>query len=174
MSLSLLLGAESAKIKEVIAYAKTFIGVRYFWPDAQDAADGAIQQGNDDPIAGFDCAGYVSELCRAGGWLPNLEADPGYVDGYRPDRWDTNDFWTLYPRVAKPAPGCLVLYGENDDTGHVSFVISKHHIIEAGGGGHGTTSDLECARDNGFVRIRPITWRASEIMGYVKPFTSSV
>ena len=142
-----------------IRYAWSLIGFRYYW------TDGSFQSaGNDDPILGFDCSGLVSEICRAVGWIGSSE------------RLSSSDFLARFPRSKgrKPKPGDILIYGRRLDDGtldayHVSFVISPEHIIEAGGGGRGVDTDGEAAALNAFVRVRPIEFRASEIIACVTP-----
>jgi cell wall-associated NlpC family hydrolase len=146
-------------VSTAIRYAWSLIGSRYYWTDGSKQS-----AGNDDPVLGFDCSGFVSEICRAVGWIGSRE------------RLSSTEFLARFPRStgSRPKPGDILIYGGRLDDGtldpyHVSFVVGPEHIIEAGGGGRGVDTDGEAAALNAFVRVRPIEFRASEIIACVTP-----
>jgi len=146
-------------VSTAIRYAWSLIGSRYYWTDGSKQS-----AGNDDPVLGFDCSGFVSEICRAVGWLGPYE------------RLSSDGFLARFPRStgSRPKPGDILIYGRRLDDGtldayHVSFVVGPEHIIEAGGGGRGVDTDAEAAALNAFVRVRPIEFRSDEIIACVTP-----
>lgn len=124
-----------------------FIGIPYCW-------------GGDDPMGGFDCSGYVCELLKAFGLISEYEdyTAKGLFEKFKRD----------YGVVA-PEFGSLVFYGQSaSEITHIGFCISKHQMIEAGGGGSRTVSEDVAIKQNAYVKLRPILKR-KDIVGYVLP-----
>src|SRR5574338_1110551 len=117
-----------------------FVGINYKWA-------------GDDPIDGFDCAGFIQEL------LASVGSDmPG-------DQTAQNLFDLYFKNMALPKAGALCFYGASrSQVTHVAFMIDNKRIIEAGGGGSKTTDNKAAARDNAFIRIRPYDRRKDLIL----------
>lgn len=117
-------------IDEMISYLKSYLGMRYKFG------------GNSPRDEGIDCSGFMLEGLRSiGMW------------GMR-DATAQNIFTTLVARFKfmpeSPTKGCLLFFGENrNGISHISLAVNDFQMIEAGG-----------TNNNGFVRIRPITWRS--------------
>lgn len=125
-------------------YAMKLVGLPYRW-------------GGDDTIEGFDCSGLVIELLKTTGVLP------GGFD-------DTAEGLRSHPKIKKiatPIFGALVFFGNKKAT-HVGFCLNNHLMIEAGGGGSKTNNIDDAARQNAYVRVRPIKNR-NDILGYGWP-----
>jgi len=126
-----------SKLRELaVEYAKAFIGLPYIW-------------GGDDPIKGFDCSGLILEVLQAVGIIPH-----GYdttADGlYR--RFSAN--------LTRPGPGTLVFWLNSSGRAvHVEMMIDEGHVIGASGGGWATITAEEAARQNAFIKIRPLNYR---------------
>lgn len=122
----------------LIRYAYSFIGKPYVF-------------GGDDPISGFDCSGFVSELLRAAGVVP-----PHYRD-------TAQGIYNLLDKTGSfnaLLPGALAFYGENAlKITHVGFCLDSRFMIEAGGGDSSTTTPAVQIQKNSFVRLRPIRYR---------------
>jgi hypothetical protein len=132
-------------------YAWAFIGTWYKW-------------GGDDP-SGFDCSGLVVEILQAVGLLSS-KSDYGAQALYR-----------LFPRVDKPAPGCLAFWGEGETKiSHVEMVIEvfdgKVFTIGASGGGSKTLTVADAIKANAFVKLRQVLGpgRRQDLVGYTDPF----
>jgi cell wall-associated NlpC family hydrolase len=120
----------------VVEYAKHFIGIPYAW-------------GGDDPMAGFDCSGFVVEVLHAVGKLQARD-------------YSAHDLYTLFKPniVVLGYAGCLAFW--LDDAGHavhVMVLVDNAHVIGASGGGSKTTSLPEAIRDNAFIKMRPLSYR---------------
>lgn len=120
-----------------LRYAWTFIGTPYRW-------------GGDDPMAGFDCSGFVVEILTAVGILPHkFDATAGgLADRFR-------EFEIDKPR----AGGIVVWYDAAGQATHTEFFIDEFHTIGASGGGSATTDIDAAIASNAFVKIRPWTYR---------------
>lgn len=128
-------------------------GTPYHW--------GAEQGGGDDPILGFDCSGYCSELLRAAGIL-----------GYQ-ERLSAQ---AIYDRLANNGSvgawglGSFSFYGKDvRSITHIGFCIDGFFMLEFGGGDHTTATPVVAATQNAFGRLRPIRFR-KDFLQVVKPF----
>lgn len=115
-------------------YAMRFVGLPYVW-------------GGDDPIIGFDCSGLAQELLAAMGVA------------FATDQTAQGLFNQNWP-VSLPRLGALAFYGESkSQISHVGFCLNESTMIEAGGGGSKTLSSADAARQNAYIRLRPINRR---------------
>lgn len=118
-------------------YAWTFMGLPYRW-------------GGDDPINGYDCSGLVIEIFQSVGLLAHTYDNT--AQGLYSDLSPTSE------KLATPAAGALAFFGSSRIT-HVGLCIDEKLMIEAGGGNSTTVSSEAAARQNAFVRIRPVSFR---------------
>lgn len=127
--------------------ALSYIGTPYLW-------------GGDDPMAGFDCSGFIIEILRSAGRLP-LEGDwtaAGLFDKFRKQE------------VLEPFSGCLVFYaGLNARIYHVEFCLSDRFSVGASGGDSTTDDIADAIKQNAYIKIRPIK-RGNALMKFVDPF----
>lgn len=125
-------------------YAMSFIGLPYLW-------------GGDDPIKGFDCSGLVIELLTAVGVIPTrVDMSAAQLHAYFKNAV-----------VTDPEFGTLAFFG-GDNISHVALCINKTLMLEAGGG---TPATLDCeaaAKQNAYIKIRPISHR-SDFKGFRHP-----
>lgn len=115
------------------------------------------------PFVGVDCSGFVCEVLRAFGELRKGEdkAAAGLFDKY-----------AHLPHLP-PEAGSLLFFGASARTvEHVALALSDTRMIEAGGGGPGTTDVATAARQIAMVRERPISWRA-DLVKAVFPWQTS-
>ena len=116
--------------------------------------------GGDDPIAGFDCSGFVVELLTAVGVLKHKSdyTSQGLYDEFK-------------HRPTEPAYcGALVFYGDGPtEIEHVALCIGPYHCIEAAGGDSTTDTVEEAERRNAVIRVRPIHG-IRRIVDIVDPF----
>jgi len=116
----------------LVDYAKSFIGVKYKW-------------GGENPLEGYDCSGLVQEiLCTVGVDPRGDQSAQGLYDFFKIDG-ERKVF----------GPGALCFYGNKEaKIRHVSFMVDKYRVVEAGGG-DSTTLTYEQAEDqSAFVRMR--------------------
>jgi cell wall-associated NlpC family hydrolase len=125
-------------------YAKSFLGLPYIW-------------GGDDPVLGVDCSGLCVELLKSVGIL--AKGSDYTAAGLR------NLF--AASRLHVPEFGALAFYGASSIT-HVGFCLNDKLMIEAGGGGSKTLTAQDAAKQNAYVRIRPIMSR-SDFAGVYMP-----
>jgi cell wall-associated NlpC family hydrolase len=121
------------------AYALQFVGTFYRW-------------GGDDPMAGWDCSGFVQELLAAMGKDPKGDQTAqGLFDYFSdPDRG-----WMDHAE-----PGSLVFYGAGRKAiSHVAMLLDRDTIIEAGGGNRSIQSAADAALANAYVRVRKLANR---------------
>jgi len=119
-------------------YAMQFVGVPYRWA-------------GDDPMAGYDCSGFIQEL------LASVGLDP-------PGDQTAQGLFDHYDRIGErsPAPniGVLTFYGESvSKIVHVAMLIDPYRIVEAGSGGHLTNSEEAAIKHNAYVRVRHLIQR---------------
>jgi cell wall-associated NlpC family hydrolase len=143
------------KREVAIDYAKRFIGIRYY--KGSGAPDSPITEG-DDPVYGFTCSGLICEILRGVGLLGHRDRLTA-IKIYR--RFEANAV------TGPPRRGDLVFYGKMEpgiepELVHIAMMLDDWHIIEAGGGNNDTDTDIEAAKRNAFVRIRPVEFRENE------------
>ncbi len=132
-------GAKQMDLELLKIYAISLIGTPYFY-------------GGDDPISGFDCSGFVSELARASGIAPW---------NFRDTAQGIYTQWKgLYRTALTPQLGDFVFYGLGGNAiEHVAFCLDNGTIAEAGGGDASTVNCNDMIAKNAFVRMRPIGYR---------------
>lgn len=128
-------------------YAMAFVGTPYVWGGA-----GA---------AGIDCSGLAIELLQAAGVLL-----PGFDD-------TAQGLLKRFPlEPLAPSLGALLFFGKSQAAvSHVGIALNRESYLEAGGGGSKTTTPAAAARDNAYVRVRPVTWRRDLVAIRMPPFT---
>lgn len=114
--------------------------------------------GGDDPMAGFDCSGFVIEILKGVGLLP-----------HRGD-WTAN---ALYQKnkgkeVLVPQKGCLAFWGKTRMT-HIEFCLDEKFCMGAGGGGSKTKTLADAIRQNAFIKVRPNDYRGKP-KKFIDPF----
>jgi len=132
-----------------LEYAWRFIKTPYLW-------------GGDDPMAGFDCSGFVIECLKAIGKLP-----------YGGD-WTAENLWELfqYKSVAHPEPGALVFW-RSPTSGrmtHIEIVVHPGISLGAGGGGAKTLTLADAIEQNAYIRCRPYNHRDNRSVFFADPF----
>ena len=129
--------------KEIaLKVAWSYLGKPYLWK-------------GDDPMAGFDCSGFVIECLKSAARLP------------RAGDWRARDIYTMFPPVFRPLEGCLVFYG--DPIIHVEICLDGVFSIGASGGGSETLTEADAIKANAYIKIRAFRTRAG-IHGFVDPF----
>lgn len=119
-------------------YALSFLGIGYYW-------------GGDDPLSGFDCSGFVSELLRAAGVVPY---------NFRTNAQGLFNLLKSTSSAVPPALGAIAFFGKSvNEITHVAFCLDSVTMIEAGGGGSATIDDAVASKANAFVRLRPTRFR---------------
>lgn len=126
-------------------YAMEHVGLPYRW-------------GGDDPVHGYDCSGLVLELLKSVGVVePSFDTTAeGLYNMFKAEHTEKSGF------------GVLAFYGSQRGINHVAFCLNERECIEAGGGTHVVTSDDSAARNNAFIRIRPIRYR-KDFVGFRYP-----
>lgn len=124
-------------------YAMQFVGRPYDW-------------GGNNPMQGFDCSGFVSEILLAGGGHPN----PG-------QRYTAQMLFKHFAEPANhigqdPVLGALVFFGgDANSITHVGWCLDSRRMIEAGGGGSSVINLASAEQHNAFIKIRPISFAAT-------------
>lgn len=136
-----------ADLDVAVRVAWGMLGLPYIW-------------GGDDPVAGFDCSGFVIEVLRSVGILP------------RAGDWTADDLYRKWAHntVVAPAAGCLAFWRRDGRMTHVEFCLDSHHTIGASGGGSATTTPDQAIQQNAYIKVRPI--RPGAI--YVDPFAEDI
>jgi cell wall-associated NlpC family hydrolase len=125
-----------AKLDITLRYALSLLNTPYKW-------------GGDDPLAGYDCSGFVLELLKSSGLVPNaLDLNAQQIHDKFPSK------------SPSPQLGDLAFYGKAGNIIHVGFCLNAAQMVEAGGGGSHTNTLADATRDNAYIRIRPINYRA--------------
>lgn len=103
--------------------------------------------GGDDPD-GFDCSGLAME------WLKMLGVMSGKADF---TAQQIAEKMTTSRSLADYLPGDLVFFGtDRTHITHVEICVSKYLAMGASGGGSKTITAADAARDNAWIKIRPI------------------
>lgn len=134
-------------MKTLKAYALSFIGIPYLW-------------GGNNPIEGFDCSGFVQELLASVGLDPIGRQDAQEL--YEHFKKDLNHCET------EPSLGALAFFGKPEKIIHVAFCLDNTRMVEAGGGNPSVINLASAARNNAFVKIRPISHRR-DLVALLKP-----
>lgn len=118
----------------------------------------AYRWGGDDPIAGFDCSGFVIEILKSVGILP------------RKGDWTADGLYKLFAhRQCRPQAGALVFWkNESGKMRHVEFCIDSKRTIGASGGGSKTESIEDAIAANAYIKIRPVY--KPETATFINPF----
>lgn len=134
---------------QAIDYGLRFVGLPYLW-------------GGDDPILGFDCSGLAQEV------LSSVGKDP---DGDQTAQQLYETFKSKSVGLAGlPEKGSLAFYGKSvTQITHVAVCIGDGLILEAGGGRSATTTAEAAAKQNAYIRVRPMRRRA-DLVAVVDPF----
>ena len=143
------------KREAAIEYIKGFQGIRYY--KGSGAPDSPITE-SDDPIYGFTCSGLICETLRAVGLL-----------GHR-DRLTAIKIYRKFESKAvkgQPQRGDLIFFGKMEpgaepELVHIAMMVDDLHFYEAGGGNNDVDTDIEAAKRNAFVRMRPVEFRENE------------
>lgn len=132
--------------KTAIDIAWKLYGTPYVW-------------GGDDPT-GFDCSGFVVEILKSVNRLPHR--------GDWTAQMIYNEFSHLPSRHIHE--GCLVFYGKSvSKITHIMFALNGNLVIGATGGGSRTKTPEDAARQNAFIKIRPVDYRSDRV-AVVYPF----
>lgn len=123
-------------IETALKVAWSFHGLPYLW-------------GGDDPMAGFDCSGFVIEVLKSVGKLP------------RAGDWRARDLCGMFPEAESIQPAMLVFWQNRAGTViHVELTISDKLAIGASGGGSATADPKAAIAANAYVKVRPFESRA--------------
>lgn len=131
---------------KAVEYAYSLLHVPYRWR-------------GDDPLAGFDCSGFIHEILQAVGLEPH-----GFDS-------TANGLYERFKQheVASDYGGCLVFWFTAGAAIHVMLAIGDGLCIGATGGGKATDSIEAAIAQNAYVKIRPIGYRGDDYM-IVDPF----
>ena len=106
--------------------------------------------GGDDPINGFDCSGFVIECLQSVGVLPDGD-------------WTAQGLYNRFkanPRTGNFELGDLVFFSKNvESITHVEIMLNGELAVGASGGGSATISSDVAAKQNAYIKIRPILRR---------------
>jgi len=136
------------RLKWATLTAIHYIGESYKWA-------------GDDPMAGFDCSGFVIEVLRSGNILP-LKGD-----------WSAAELFDYFKNKVElnPCEGCLVFFcGINTVPFHVEYCLDKDFSIGASGGDSRTVDINMAIKQNAYVKIRTFRNRSSALLKFVNPF----
>ena len=132
--------------------AWSFHGLPYKW-------------GGDDPMAGFDCSGFVIEILKSVGLLPR-EGD-----------WRARDLFPKFTEVFTPvSEGVLVFWHSSSDPKkiiHVEYCLDNTFSIGASGGGGSTMTEQDAIEQNAYIKVRPFRSR-KYLFGFCDPFEIEV
>lgn len=126
-----------------------FLGIPYKW-------------GGNDPMAGFDCSGFIVEILKSTGHLArgvDMTADQLF-EHYK------------LKRVSDPYAGCLVFYGDErllTPVRHVEMCVDTRRSIGASGGGGDTVTVQDAIEADAYIKIRPFRGRGP-VRAFCDPF----
>jgi cell wall-associated NlpC family hydrolase len=121
--------------------------------------------GGDDPIQGFDCSGFVTELLKASGEIPHSTP--------KMSAQQIHDFYD-HQAGSSWGAGSLAFFGKDLlHISHIGFCIDDKSMIEAGGGDSTTVTEARAIQQNAFLRMRPIKYR-KDFLCVLKPFYAAL
>lgn len=122
----------------ILKYALSFLGLPYDF-------------GGSNPMVGLDCSGLCVEVLTAAGVMPN-KSDASAQGLY--------DLLSKAGVIGKRDAGALSFYGKSlAEISHVTFHLTRYHVIEAGGGDSTVKTVQDAIARNAFIRIRPYKYR---------------
>lgn len=115
--------------------------------------------GGDDPLAGFDCSGFVIEILKSVGVLPSV------------GDWRAAALATRFPETRYPDEGTLVFWGEGNSGRivHVEYCLDGGLSIGASGGGSGTITVGDATAQNAYIKVRPFRNRGGRAVVFRQP-----
>lgn len=126
------------KKKILYDYAMQHVGLPYIW-------------GGDDPMIGYDCSGFAQELLAAIGDDPKGDQTAHMLHA---------ELIKMGGRECNPRFGAMAFYGRPGvKITHVGMCLDEEIMIEAGGGDSRTVSERMAAKQNAYVRVRPVMGR---------------
>ena len=139
-------GERMTNVELATRVAWSFIGTAYRW-------------GGDDPMAGFDCSGFVIEILKSVGKLPRV------------GDWSAAQLSEMFPKTTVPHEGCLVFYSSTPGGHiiHVEYLIDDTRSIGASGGGSSTNTVQDAINQDAYIKVRPFGGRQN-IACFVNPF----
>lgn len=135
------------KIRIATQVAWSFHGLPYRW-------------GGNDPMAGFDCSGYVIEILKSVGLLPR-EGD-----------WRARDLFEKYKmnQFSVAEEGMLVFWVNSKAVViHIEYCLNSYLAIGASGGGGSTITEQDAIEQDAYIKVRPFKSRANWL-GFYDPF----
>jgi cell wall-associated NlpC family hydrolase len=153
------LGATGAALMDdspramALKIAWAHLGIPYYW-------------GGDDPMAGFDCSGFVLEVLQSVG-----------IISPRKD-FTANGLWEFFSaqncqldKPDEPYDGCLVFWSQFPamPATHVEMCLNATLSIGASGGTSKTDTLQEAIEQDAYIKIRPFRLRKG-IKGFLDPF----
>ncbi|MBW1778828.1 MAG: C40 family peptidase [Deltaproteobacteria bacterium] len=147
-------GDAEARREVALRVAWAFLGRPYIW-------------GGDDPMAGFDCSGFVIEILKSVGLFPRRADTTAH--GLHA-MFSRAGMGKVVPR--DPYAGCLVFWQAegSDRIRHVEMMINESLSIGASGGGSRTRSRQDAIRENAYIKVRPVDFQDPDLYGFVDPF----
>lgn len=144
-----------------LEYALSFVGTAYKW-------------GGDDPIEGIDCSGYAQEIMQSSGIHPgggdmSAKDIAVYLRNLPGSKILLGDKFKRGMEDAALGLGAYAFYGKSlGEVSHIVFLVNSWQAIGANGGGSKTVDQKSAARDNAFVKIRPIDYR-KDLIAVIMP-----
>ncbi len=130
-----------------------FVGLPYRW-------------GGDDPMAGFDCSGFILEILKSVGLMKrsmDLTAD-GICRHFK-----------KMGCLASTPDICRLVFWKDPGKKrirHVEFCIDPIYTIGASGGGANTVNQAVAIRRNAFIKVRPLNLSDMSLWTFADPFRS--
>jgi len=142
-------GREHIKRYKVLTLAESLLWTPYKW-------------GGDDP-SGLDCSGFIVELLKSVGVLPN-KGD-----------WTARDLFQRFGLNAndKPSEGDLIFWQTTaGQIVHVEMLYNRELALSIGaaGGGSSTLDEEDAWEHNAYIRVRPYLNRGRPLAGIKNPY----
>lgn len=120
-------------------YAFSFIGRPYRW-------------GGDDPLAGFDCSGFIQELLMSAGVIRRGTG-----------KMNAQGLFLLLERNnagTSPQAGAISFFGKDfKSIIHVGYCLDSEYMLHSGSGDSTTLNESVAIEQNAFVRMDRIKYR---------------
>jgi len=115
----------------------------------------------DDPLKGFDCSGFATEMLKAAGIYPRTAPKMSAQQLYA--------YLLKFGTINQTGRGAFAFFGKSlNEIDHVGWCLDTYAMLHFGSGDSTTTTPERAAEQNAFGRMDPIRYR-KDFLCVVRP-----